>query len=238
MKETMPKLHPIAFYSATFTPTQQKYNIYKKELYTIIKSLEHWRPYLVWGKHQFIVLTDHANLMFWKHPQKLNDQTARWNVKLQDYDFVIHHIRGKVNSAADTHSWSDNIEKCKEWEPTTVIKPIMFTNVSLLELENTIKCIQQSQGLDNTSMKQWQEEHHVNLTKDSNRSLTYWQTDSKKAIIPPDLKLRHYLIDIHHNHPMAGHLSWDEMLKEIWYHYYWLGMAKWVEKYVQGCAIC
>jgi hypothetical protein len=47
MKETMPKLHPIAFYSATFTPTQQKYNIYKKELYTIIKSLEHWRPYLV-----------------------------------------------------------------------------------------------------------------------------------------------------------------------------------------------
>ncbi len=45
-KDTMPKLHPIAFYSATFTPTQQKYDIYKKELYAIIKALEHWCPYL------------------------------------------------------------------------------------------------------------------------------------------------------------------------------------------------
>ena len=63
-KEAMPKLHPIAFYSATFTSTQQKYDIYEKELYTIVKSLEHWRPYLAWGKYQFIVLTDHANLTF------------------------------------------------------------------------------------------------------------------------------------------------------------------------------
>jgi hypothetical protein len=45
-KETMPKLHSIAFYLATFTSTQQKYDIYEKELYAIIKSLEHWRPYL------------------------------------------------------------------------------------------------------------------------------------------------------------------------------------------------
>jgi hypothetical protein len=103
-KETMPKLHPIAFYLATFTPTQQKYNIYEKELSAVIKSLEHWRPYLAWGKHQFIVLTDHANLTFWKHPQKLNDRTTRWHAKLQDYNFVIHHVRGKVNSAADVLS--------------------------------------------------------------------------------------------------------------------------------------
>ncbi len=46
MKETMPKLHPITFYSTTFTPMQQKYNIYKKELYVVLKALEHWRLYL------------------------------------------------------------------------------------------------------------------------------------------------------------------------------------------------
>ena len=66
-KETMPKLHPIASYSATFTPMQQKYDIYEKELYAVVKSLEHWRPYLAWGKHQFVILIDHANLTFWKH---------------------------------------------------------------------------------------------------------------------------------------------------------------------------
>ena len=41
-KGTMPKLHPIAYYLATFTPIQQKYDIYEKELLLVVKSLEHW----------------------------------------------------------------------------------------------------------------------------------------------------------------------------------------------------
>jgi hypothetical protein len=36
-----PKCHPIAFFSATFTPTEQRYNIYKREFLGVIKSLEH-----------------------------------------------------------------------------------------------------------------------------------------------------------------------------------------------------
>ena len=38
-----PKLHPIAYYSATFIPAEQSYNIYKRELLAMIKSLMHWR---------------------------------------------------------------------------------------------------------------------------------------------------------------------------------------------------
>jgi len=37
-----PKLHPIAFYSATFTPTKRNYDIYKQELLAIMKALTHW----------------------------------------------------------------------------------------------------------------------------------------------------------------------------------------------------
>jgi hypothetical protein len=237
-KETMPKLHPITFYLATFTPTQQKYDIYEKGLYAVIKSLEHWRPYLAWGKHQFIVLMDHTNLTFWKHPQKLNDRTTRWHAKLQHYDFVIHHVRGKVNSAADALSRSDNMEKCKEREPTTVLEPRMFANVALLDPEDTTKRICQSQNCDSDSMKQWREEHHEHLIEDSDGGLTYRCTDSKEAIIPPDLELRCYLMELHHNHPTAGHLGRDETIIKMRQHYYWPGMAKWIEEYIQGCATC
>ena len=94
-------------------------------------------------------------------------------MKLQDYDFVIHHVRGKVNLATDALSRSDDMENCKEREPTTVLKPKMFTNVSILEPENTTKCIRQSQNHDSDSMKQWREEHHEHLIEDSNGGLTY-----------------------------------------------------------------
>jgi hypothetical protein len=50
------------------------------------------------------------------------------------------------------------MEKCKEREPTTVLEPRMFANVSLLEPENTIKRIHQSQNQDSTTMKQWRED--------------------------------------------------------------------------------
>ena len=35
-------LHPVAYYSATFTLTEHNYNIYERELLAIIKALEHW----------------------------------------------------------------------------------------------------------------------------------------------------------------------------------------------------
>ncbi len=42
-----PKCHPIAYYSATFTPTKQRYDIYECEFLAVIKALENWRAYLI-----------------------------------------------------------------------------------------------------------------------------------------------------------------------------------------------
>jgi RNase H-like domain found in reverse transcriptase len=38
-KQTKPTTHPVAYYSATFTPTERNYDIYKRELLAIMKSL-------------------------------------------------------------------------------------------------------------------------------------------------------------------------------------------------------
>jgi RNase H-like domain found in reverse transcriptase len=67
-----PKLHPVAYYSATFTEMECNYNIYEWELLAIIKAISHWRLYLIWTKEPFTILTDHANLLHWKSPRKLN----------------------------------------------------------------------------------------------------------------------------------------------------------------------
>jgi hypothetical protein len=36
------KLHPVAYYSATFTQTEHNYDIYERELLVIIKAISHW----------------------------------------------------------------------------------------------------------------------------------------------------------------------------------------------------
>jgi hypothetical protein len=69
-----PTQHPIAYYSATFTPTERNYNIYELELLAVLKALAHWRPHLAGTETPVTVLTDHANLTYWKEPRKVN----RW----------------------------------------------------------------------------------------------------------------------------------------------------------------
>jgi hypothetical protein len=41
-RKTSPTKHPIAYYSATFTPTERNYNIYERELLALMKALAHW----------------------------------------------------------------------------------------------------------------------------------------------------------------------------------------------------
>jgi hypothetical protein len=76
-KHVKPKTHPIAYYSVTFTPMEWNYDIYEWELLAIMKSLAHWWPYLGWTKELFTILTNHANLQYWKAPRNLNQRTAR-----------------------------------------------------------------------------------------------------------------------------------------------------------------
>ena len=67
-----PHLFPIAYYSAMFMATEQNYDIYEWELLAVIKALQHWQQYLIWMEELFIIQMDHANLLYWKSPRKLN----------------------------------------------------------------------------------------------------------------------------------------------------------------------
>ena len=98
---TLRKCHPITFYSTTFSPTKQNYNTHDLEFLGVVKSIEHWRPYLIWTKEPFVIETDHKNLTYWKSLRKLMGRTAQWHKKLQDYNFKILHILEKNNTLAD-----------------------------------------------------------------------------------------------------------------------------------------
>ena len=71
-KQLKPIRHPVAYYSTTFSPTKRNYNIYKRELLAVMKSLAHWQQYLGWTREPFIILSDHDNLCYWKSPRNLN----------------------------------------------------------------------------------------------------------------------------------------------------------------------
>ena len=55
---------------------------------------------------------------------------------------------------------------------------------------------------------------------DPDRELTVRKKGTNEAIIPLDEELKHYLLEVHHNHPTARHPGRDETIKELKRYYY------------------
>jgi len=85
----------------TIQLAERNYKIYDKELHAIVKTLTKWEQYLLDTTEKFKVWTDHKNLKYFWKLHKLNGWQARWYLKLQDYDFILQHIPGKINMKAD-----------------------------------------------------------------------------------------------------------------------------------------
>jgi hypothetical protein len=152
-----PKLHPVAYYSATFTETECNYNIYERELLAIMKAITHWQPYLIWTKEPFTILMDHANLLHWKSPWKLNHRTARWHRELQDYNFKLQHVPGKLHTAADALSRPTGADEGKDDnQQMTMIPEAAFIRLagpnSDGSIEHTITIIQNH---NHALMEEW-----------------------------------------------------------------------------------
>jgi hypothetical protein len=158
-----PTQHPIAYYSATFTPTERNYDIYERELLAVLKALKHWRPHIAATEIPVTVLTDHANLTFWKNPQNVNRRVARWFAFLQDYNLIIKHVPGKLHAAADMLSRPPVADKGEnDNSDLTLLPPSIFVNNAYLidsdwtELEQQILVGQQEHA---QLMKEWKENH-------------------------------------------------------------------------------
>ena len=95
------KRHPIAYFSSTLNKAEWNYDIYTLELYAIVRALRHWRPFLAGSPHEIIIHTDHANLQYWKEPQKINQRIAREVVELSEYNIKLKNIPGRENGRVD-----------------------------------------------------------------------------------------------------------------------------------------
>ena len=58
------EVHPVAFYSHTFTVAELNYNIHNKELLTIFKAFKIWQYYLEGLAYPINVVTDYKNLEY------------------------------------------------------------------------------------------------------------------------------------------------------------------------------
>jgi hypothetical protein len=64
-----------------------------------------------------------------------------------------------------------------------------------------------------------------------------WEKDGK-LVVPPDIQLKHRLMESIHDAPTGGHPGRDETIKQTKRWFWWPGMNEWLADYIKGCATC
>ena len=92
----------MAFFIEKLNEAKKKYSTYDKEFYAIVRSLEHWRHYLI--SREFVLYSNHEALKYINGQHKLNARHAKWVELLQAFSFAIKHKAGVMNKVADALS--------------------------------------------------------------------------------------------------------------------------------------
>jgi len=248
---------PVAFLSKALSQTQQNYAIYDHELLAIMIALQEFCKYLISVKHPFEILTDHANLQYFKQPQKLNHHQAHWLTELQEFHFTLRHVSGISNSHADILSRKPGFDwGVNDNNDTILLPPKLFVGlISPHHLLNSIDIqeisMDETPFHDLTTIEFMPRILHVqhNLDKSVKQALVSHEPDWSKTefgaltyqdciYVPIDRTLHHNLIQEHHDTPIAGHPGLHKTLELLLHDYLWPRIKNDVKIYVEGCEMC
>lgn len=93
---------PIAFTSRKLRGAELNYTTTEKECLAVIFSVEKFNQYVEGTK--FDIITDHSALLWLLNLKELKGRLARWVMRIQQYDFEVKHIKGKLNVVPDAIS--------------------------------------------------------------------------------------------------------------------------------------
>jgi hypothetical protein len=97
-------LHPCGYLSHALTPTERNWQIYDRELFAIIYTLDEWKYLLLGAEHTLTIHCDHKNLTYYRTPQRLTARQARWWNNLSRYNYQLIHVPGAKLTQADALS--------------------------------------------------------------------------------------------------------------------------------------
>jgi len=199
--------HPCAFISKTFSPTERNYEIYDRELFSVIRALTEWRHYLQGSPHETIVYTDHKNLTYFRKAQKLNRRQARWSLLLSEFNIKLIHLPGSKMFLADALSRRPDMipDEDHDNEDIVMLPDNLFINLIDMELQQKIanstdmdldaaNALKALLGQAPTTLQKDLEDWKIDIFDDKN--ILFYQG---KNYIPKDAELRKDIIKKYHD---------------------------------------
>jgi RNase H-like domain found in reverse transcriptase/Integrase zinc binding domain len=223
------RLRPVGYDSQTFNNAERSYNIHDREQLAVIRGLLAWRHLLVGSPHKIRVLTDHSNLKYYRHLQKISRWVARYLPKMAEFDFKLVYKPGPTNKADHLSCRPDYNDGSLDNQDITILPPHLFIHASTVS--DLKQLILDTQLVHPNLLHTWAS--RFNLTE----SDSAWYHGSALVVVE-DNELRREVSSLYHDHRLAGHPGVSKTLDLLTRDYWWPMVKDFVTSYVKGCAVC
>ena len=207
---------PVTYASRQLKKAEQAYSASEAELLALVWAAKHFRCYL-YGK-RFTVRTDHAALTCLKTFSDTNEKLMRWSLKLSELDFIVEHRAGTKIPHLDALS-------------RHVGTISSATQLSPKEILDQQRKDQFCKGLKPGSYSSRQEffyddEGLIQASEEQKASVACSQGISKEG-------------DSRNHDPIyAAHPGVKRTCEVLTLSFWWPGMRKSVEEYINECDSC
>jgi hypothetical protein len=139
-KDEQNRMRIVGSVSRSFNPAERNYDIHDRELLAIIHGLRAWRHLFLSSPHVITILTDHKNLTYYRHVQRITRRVARYLGELAEYNFVLQHKPGAQNQANGFSRRPDLETGERDNESVLVLPQRLFVQaVDILSIEGIVK---------------------------------------------------------------------------------------------------
>jgi hypothetical protein len=234
-------LQPVAYLSHKMSAAERKYPVHEQELLAIVEAMKQWRCYLHSSDQPVHVVTDHQSLKWINTQARLSARQTRWLEYLSEFDFVITYREGSDNQAADALSRRSDWERAaaeedKELHPQSSTQRLKFrlAPISILDESSLVADIREATPKD-PALQVWL----TDPVQYGYRLEDGLLRNQQGCVVVPNVReLRTKLLYEVHDAPTGGHLGVEKTLTRLGRYFWWAGIRKEVQQYVESCVAC
>ena len=175
------------------------------------------------------MVTDCQVLLHLNAHKTANPQIARWSLAIQEYDFVVHHWKGKRMQHADALSHAPV-------DPPADMEQEIANQIGILTIILETKLVRMYQHQDAdinnivTSLAA-----HLNFEVSSDILYRKDRETGRKLFVAPKAMRKSLCIQYH---DLLGHFSVEKVIAAMKQKFWFAGMCRYVRRHIQACFEC
>lgn len=210
----------IAYASRSLNNCEKKYSATELECLAVVWAVEKFRPYIEGAK--FTIVTDHHSLVWLHNLKDPSGRLARWALRLQGYDYVIVHRKGREHCVPDALS--------------RAVPEVSAVDVEEDRLDRWYRRMRTKVKEEPDKYPTWKVENEKLYKHVRFDVPTYDERLEWKLVLPKPA--RKEALRECHDDPTAGHLGNFKTQRRVMDRYFWPGMRSDITRYVQHCQTC